>query len=309
MAKAELFISCEALRCALAGPAAPPIVIDCSWFMPGTNRSGLAEWRERRIPSAAFLDIDVFSDRGSSLPHMLPREQDFWSNIGRYGVSSWKDPVVLYDSSNFYVASARVRWMLSVFGFRDVRVLAGGLEEWRKNGFPLDLERRSEDTTTIVAPQSVEPSGVFRSEKVVDFDAMKEISQKAVQQGSPVGGHVILDARSSERFRGTQSEPRPGLRSGHIPGSISLPYTQLFPPGGGHFHNKEKLTDIFRSLGVSFEGKDAPAFITTTCGSGVTAAVVSLAVEWCDPVRACALYDGSFSEWGRFDSGAPVLPQ
>lgn len=284
-----------------------PVIIDCSWYMAGSNRSGRQEWRERRIPTSAYLDIDELCDHTVNLPHMLPKEDQFWANIGKYGVSTWRDPIVLYDSSNYYVASARVFWMLQVFGFQNVQVLMGGLEEWRKRGLPLDNERKSENDFN--RRERVESSGVFRSDKVVSLEKMKELSQSIVSSHQQGAGqrHFIIDARSSERFRGVQAEPRPGLRSGHIPGSCNVPYTLLFPPEGGHFHSKEQTKAIFEKLGVSFEGKGYPEFITTTCGSGVTAAVVSLALEWCGYAGGLAVYDGSFTEWGHPQSGAPVV--
>jgi thiosulfate/3-mercaptopyruvate sulfurtransferase len=238
---------------------------------------------------------------------MLPKEKDFWENISKYGISSWKDQIVLYDSSNYYVASARVYWMLQVFGFQNVKVLMGGFEEWRRLGFPLEVEKKSGISPDILSKR-VEQSGVYREEKVVGFQKMKEISRHACDEQSKLKKrNIILDARSSERFFGLQAEPRPGLRCGHIPGSLNIPYTLLFPSEGGHFHSQEKTKEMFENLGVSFVPESEPTFITTTCGSGVTAAVVALALEWCGYPGTVAVYDGSFTEWGDPHSGATVV--
>jgi thiosulfate/3-mercaptopyruvate sulfurtransferase len=276
----------------------PPFLFDCSWHMPATGRKGREEWIKKRIPRSLFFDIDDICDHSTSLPHMLPTVSEFWPRINQFGITNRNCPIVLYDSSSLYVASARVFWMLRVFGFEQVQILQGGLRSWEEEGLPTSTDANENGTTTLLKEES---DNVFLDHLVYTCDKMK----KAVADPHPP---PIFDARSYDRFHGLQNEPRSGLRSGHIPKTLNLPYTELFPPSGGHFLSIDELNQKFKSFGLpepnSEEARMIP--IVTTCGSGVTASVVALALNWCGYLNV-AVYDGSFSEWGQEKNGLRVI--
>ena len=248
-------------------------ILDASWFLPAEGRDGRAEYLERHIPGAAFFDIDAISDHSTDLPHMLPSPEAFAEAAGKLGLSR-DGMIVAYDSWGVR-ASARVWWTLRVMGFDNVRVLDGGLKAWSAEG------RATESGEVTPSPTVV--AAAFRPELVRDVQAVKALLASGEAQ--------LLDARGAARFRGEAPEPRAGLRGGHMPGALNTPFDSLID-SGGRMKSAHDLRAIFEASGLKL---DSP--IVTTCGSGVTASVLSLGLarlgRWDVPV-----YDGSWSEWG-----------
>ena len=250
-------------------------ILDASWHMPATGRDARAEYMDEHIPGARFFDIDEISDQRSALPHMAPPPEKFISRMRAMGVGDGHQ-VVVYDSKGVWSAP-RVWWTFRLMGKMDVAVLDGGLPKWKAEG------REIEDMPPIVRDRHIT---VQRQAHLV-----KDVSQ--VASASKLGDWQIVDARSPERFRGEVEEPRPGLRAGHIPGSLSLPFANLQNADG-----TMKDPDALRAALVA-AGVDLNRPVITSCGSGVTAAVISLALEIVGH-RNHALYDGSWSEWGMY---------
>jgi thiosulfate/3-mercaptopyruvate sulfurtransferase len=256
-------------------------VVDASFKMPGVLPLPVDDFLAAHIPGAVFFDIDAVSDRASPLPHMYPDAGQFARDVGALGISSG-DTVVVYDAGG-WVAAPRVWWMFLSFGHGDVRVLDGGLKKWRAEG------RSVESGKASPKPGRFNPV----------FDPAYVRSQ--VQLVSNLSSHreQLVDARSAGRFEGGVAEPRPGLRSGHIPGSRNLPYNELFDAATGTMKPPDELRAAFAGAGL-----DLTKPVVTTCGSGVSAAVLTLALYRLG-VRGSALYDGSWSEWGLRD-GPPI---
>lgn len=259
-------------------------VLDASWFLPAEGRDGRAEHQAQHIPGAVFFDIDAVSDPSTELPHMLPSPEAFADAAGQLGLSR-EGLIVAYDSWGVR-AAARVWWTLRVMGFDNVRVLDGGLKAW------LAEDRPTEAGDVAPAPTQVLP--VFRADLVRGIGAVKALLASGEAQ--------LLDARGAARFRGEAPEPRAGLRSGHMPGALNTPFDSLIQPGG-RMKNDPEIRAIFEASGL-----DLSRPIVTTCGSGVTASVLTLALarlgRWDVPV-----YDGSWSEWGgRADTEVATGP-
>jgi thiosulfate/3-mercaptopyruvate sulfurtransferase len=254
-------------------------VADASWYLPHMNRDPRAEYAAAHIPRAVFFDIDDLSDEKSGLPHMLAPAPKFASRMRRLGLGDG-NLIVVYDSAGVY-SSPRAWWMLRAMGHADVVVLDGGLPKWRREGRTLeDMSARP-----FARHFTARPNNALTR----DFRQMSaNLDGQAAQ---------VIDARGIPRFRAIEPEPRPGVRGGHIPGSLNVPYTELTDEGGT-LKPKEELRKVFAAHRV-----DLARPTVTTCGSGITAAIVMLALEVAG-AREVALYDGSWAEWGA--SGAPV---
>jgi thiosulfate/3-mercaptopyruvate sulfurtransferase len=249
-------------------------IVDASWYLPSMGRNARAEYEQEHIPEARFIDIDDLSDARSSLPHMLPPVEKFMSRIRALGIGDGHQ-VVVYDGAGIFSA-ARVWWMFKYFGHENVAVLDGGFPKWQ-------AEKRS---STAVPPTIRDRHMVPQ----IQTDLLRDVTQVAAC--AKLGEYTVIDARSAARFRGEAPEPREGLRAGHIPGSRNVPFDLLMQDDGTLKHAGE-LRLIFEAAGVDLT---KPAI--TTCGSGVTAAILSLALERIGVKHA--LYDGSWAEWGMY---------
>ena len=250
-------------------------VLDASWYLPDAGRDPKADYAAAHIPGARFFDIDEISDTRSELPHMAPPPEKFMSRCRAMGVGDGHQ-VVVYDSAGLFSAP-RVWWLFRLMGKTDVAVLDGGLPKWRAEGRPVeDLPPLTRERHMTAQRQA---------------HLVKDVTQ--VAQAAKLRDWQIVDARSPERFAGTAPEPRPGLRAGHVPGSCNLPYGDLLNPDGT-MKDADGLRAAFEAAGVDL-GKP----VITTCGSGVTAAILTLALARLGHDRN-ALYDGSWAEWGRF---------
>jgi len=254
-------------------------VLDGTWFMPSDGRDGRSEYLAAHIPGARFFDIDDISDHRSDLPHMAPPVEKFMSRLRAMGVGDGHQ-IVVYDAHGLFSA-ARVWWLFRLMGQDNIAVLDGGLPKWQAEG------RRIEDMPPVVRDRHMT---VRRQNQMV-----KDVTQVAA--ASKLGDYEILDARSPGRFRGDEPEPRAGLRSGHIPGSRNVFYRDLLN-ADGTMKDADGLRAVLAASGVDL---DKPAI--TTCGSGVTAAILNLALERIGKTDH-ALYDGSWTEWGAF----PTVP-
>ncbi|ARC87335.1 3-mercaptopyruvate sulfurtransferase [Rhodovulum sp. MB263] len=250
-------------------------ILDASWYLPGSGRDPRAEYQEAHIPGARFFDIDEISDQRSDLPHMVPPPEKFISRMRAMGVGDGHQ-VVVYDGAGLFSA-ARVWWTFRLMGKTDIAVLDGGLPKWRAE------ERPVEDMPPVVRDRHMT---VQRQAGLV-----KDVTQVAA--ASKLGDYEIIDARGPSRFEGTDPEPRPGLRPGHIPGSKNVPFASLLN-ADGTMKSPEALRAVFEAAGV-----DLRKPVITSCGSGVTAAILSLALEVIGH-RTHSLYDGSWSEWGMY---------
>ena len=252
-------------------------IVDGSWHLPTENRDPHQEYLAGHIPGAVFFDIDRIS-APSDLPHMVPSSEVFAESVGSFGLSENKS-IVIYDTKGLFSA-ARVWWMFRLFGFTDVKILDGGMPAWLAAGHKLEQGASVADKTTVRT--SLQNGAVVNAAQVL--------------QASQDKSAQILDARSRGRFNGSEPEPRAGLRGGHIPGSLCLPFNELLDAGS--LKSNEALREAFDQSGLTDE---LP--VITSCGSGVTAAVLTLALH-CIGRDDTSLYDGSWTEW----SANPELP-
>ncbi|HVY85282.1 MAG TPA: 3-mercaptopyruvate sulfurtransferase [Caulobacterales bacterium] len=249
-------------------------VIDATWFLPSDPRNARALYEERRIPGAVFFDIDEIADTETDLPHMLPSPEKFAARMRKLGIGDGAR-IVIYDSQGIFSA-ARVWWTFRVMGHEDVAVLDGGFPAWKASGYPVETDPPDPRTERHFTAR-------YRADLVRDMKDMRW----AVETGR----QLILDARPKDRFDGKAAEPRAGLRSGHMPGAHNIPLAQLLTPDG-FMRPSSELEQVFADNGVI--GRSP---LVCTCGSGVTAAVIALALarigRWDAPV-----YDGAWAEWG-----------
>jgi len=254
-------------------------VIDGSWYLPAQNRDAKAEYFKAHIPGSVHLDIDDISDHSSKLPHMMPSAEQFARQMGELGISD-RMRLVVYDGAGLFSAP-RVWWMLRAFGAQHVRILDGGLPKWQGEGRPTEggLARR--------------PPAVFTT----NFDAGAVADLERVRAALETGAAQVIDARSAERFSGAAPEVRPGIRSGHMSGALNAPSTSLLDQG--RLKPAGELAALLHQAGL-----DRGRPVITSCGSGVSAAIISLALDELG-TPAAALYDGSWTEWASSE-GNPI---
>ena len=261
-------------------------VVDATFFLPNEGRNAREEYEEEHIPGAVFFDIDEIADTDSPLPHMLPSPEKFASRMRKLGLGDGSR-IVVYDRLGMR-ASPRVWWTFRVFGHEAVAVLDGGLPKWKADGFATESGPQRD-------PGERHFTARMNTLAVKDKEQMlANIERQRFQ---------LLDARSRGRFSGEEPEPRPGLKGGHIPGSLNLPFTDVIDSASGVLLPNHLLTERFERAGI-----DLAKPVVTTCGSGVTAAVLALALHEIGH-KDVALYDGSWSEWGDPGADVPIEPK
>jgi thiosulfate/3-mercaptopyruvate sulfurtransferase len=254
-------------------------VVDASWYLPAQNRDGEKEYLAAHIPGAVHFDIEEISDRTSPLPHMMPSPEQFAHQVGKLGISE-DMTIVVYDGAGLF-AAPRVWWMLRVFGAKDARILDGGFPKWKAEGRP------TESGHAKPRDAAFKPS----------FDAKAVADMQRVRRALDDGAAQVVDARSPERFTGAAPEIRPGIASGHMPGALNAPSSTLID--NGRLKAPADLKTLLKGAGLNLEKP-----VITSCGSGVSAAIVSLALdELGHPAEA--LYDGSWTQWAS-TPGYPV---
>ena len=271
-ARPEALVGTDWLAAHLADPHVR--VVDSSFKLPGITPTAREDYDRAHIPGAVFFDIDDICEPGTSLPHMIPSPGLFAQKVGALGIGG-ADRVVVYDSAGLSSAG-RAWWMLRVFGHHDVALLDGGLPKWRAEGYPLD------------AAPPTHPPRRFTAR----FDLALVRDKRALIENLATRREQIVDARAAGRFDGTVPEPRPGMRSGHIPGSRNVPYELVTDPRTRQLKSADDLRELFADAGVAL---DRP--IAASCGSGVTACALAFALHLIGHPGA-AVYDGSWSEWG-----------
>jgi thiosulfate/3-mercaptopyruvate sulfurtransferase len=249
-------------------------VIDGSWYLPDSGRNPAAEYAAAHIPGAVFFDLDASSETTTTLPHMLPSAAAFAARMGSLGLND-ADDLVVYDGSGSNLSAARVWWTFRIFGHDRVAVLDGGMGKWRREGRPL------EQGVVTLPPGHF--TAVLNRAAVRDLPAMTGNIQQKLEQ--------VVDARPAGRFAGSEPEPRPGIRGGHIPGSKNLPYTELVRADGTILPS-DQLRRRFEAAAL-----DLSQPIVATCGSGTSACALILGLELLGH-RNTALYDGAWTEWG-----------
>lgn len=272
----KLFVSTAWLADRLGDPGLQ--VVDASWYLPTQGRDGRKEYEAGHVPGAVYFDLDAVSDHTNGLPHMLLDAEAFGREAGQLGLSS-DTTLVVYDGMGLFSAP-RVWWTLRLFGAREVLILEGGLPQWKAEGRPLETGPSTAAPARFAARQA--------AGKVADLaDIRRVLSDGSVQ---------VVDARPAARFTGEAPEPRPGLESGHMPGSLNVPFAAIV--ADGRLKDADELRHAFDQAGV-----DLARPVVTSCGSGVSAAILVLALESLGKTDA-ALYDGSWTEY----ASQPDLP-
>ncbi len=247
-------------------------IVDAAWYLPAQNRNGAEEYAAGHIPGAVFFDQDVIADHTTGLPHSIPSPEFFAAEVGKLGISD-TDTIVVYDGPGIFTAP-RAWWLFRLMGAEKVYVLDGGLDGWKREGRPLQTDLPEP------APAKFVPN--FDASKVTTFEAMKDIVASGSKQ--------IADARGAGRFTAEEPEPRAGMRGGHMPGAKNLPMGVFSE--GGRFKSLSEIKETIEKAGI-----DLSKPVVTSCGSGVTAAVITLALTSLGHTDN-TLYDGSWSEWG-----------
>jgi thiosulfate/3-mercaptopyruvate sulfurtransferase len=271
MTQTDPVVSCAWLAERLEAPDTR--VVDATWFMPNDPRNAKTLYAERRIPGAVFFDIDDIADHDTDLPHMLPRPEVFASRVRKLGIGDGSR-VVVYDNQGIFTGP-RVWWMFRVMGHDDVFILDGGFPAWERGGFPIE-------DGPPQTPRERHFTARMRTDLVRDIEDVR----KRINAGAP-----ILDARPAPRFRAEAPEPRAGLRGGHMPGALNVPFATLINENG-ELRPSAELEAVFKAANV-----DTNQSAVCSCGSGVTAAVIALALARLGKWDA-AVYDGSWTEWG-----------
>ena len=276
-AKPDALVTTQWLQDHLSAPDVR--VVDASWFPPGNGRNGRQEYNEQHIPGAVYFDIDEVAATGDNVPpHMLPPPEKFASRLRKMGLGNG-NRIVVYDSSGFTNAAARVWWMLQVFGHRDVALLDGGFPKWLAEGRPV------EDLPPVPRDRHFLPR--VNTMLVRSFDQVKHNIAAAKE--------LVVDARTAERFQGKAPEPWPVKHSGHIPGSVNLPFGELINPETRTILPPDQLSSRIAKAGITPDRS-----VVLSCGSGVTACVVAFALHLMGHSQY-AVYDGSWAEWGNRD--------
>lgn len=250
-------------------------IVDGSWHLPPTGRNGAKEYAEAHLPGAMFFDLDAISDPDSSLPHTLPKPDFFAAKVGALGISEG-DTIIVYDQLGLFTAP-RIAWMFRIYGAKDVRILEGGLPGWHAENRPVTTEVPVVTVASFKATH--DPASVADIGHVI-----ARLGDRAAQ---------VVDARGAARFRGEAPEPRPGLRSGHMPGSLNLPFDAI--SANGALKDAAEIRAAMEKAGI-----DPAKPVVTSCGSGVSACIIAMAMAKAG-TEVQAIYDGSWAEWGGRD--------
>lgn len=317
-----------AARAGMSSPSAPPAettvvsaawlkenidrvkLLDCSWYLPAMNRDARAEHAASRLPGARYFDVDRVSDPSSPLPHMLPSEAQFAAACDALGIRN-DDQIVVYDGAGLFSA-ARGWWMFRVFGHRAVALLDGGAPAWLAAGgniedTPVDIQAVDAASAASAAAASSSSSSPSSSSSYRASLNPSLVRSKADVLSRCVESNAerLVDARPAPRWRGKAPEPRAGIRSGRAPGSKCVPFFDVLDDDK-RFKSPREIAAAFEAAGVDLADRSTP--VVASCGTGVTACVLSLGAAVADPSRPDGLpvYDGSWTEWGAEDSGCPV---
>ena len=253
------------------------VFLDATFHLPNSGRNALEEYNNQHIPNARFFDIDQISDKKSNLPHMLPDEVFFSKMVGSLGVNN-DDTVVVYDNSIFF-SSARAWWMFKTFGHKNIKIIDGGLKAWLDCDGPFSNEKS----------QTKEVSYIANKRNLSSYDTLENILSDLKSDKNK----IVIDARGEDRFLAKVKEPRPGIKSGHIPSSLNIPISSIIDKNSNCLKSIDEIREIFTTLGLTNKNSE----LVMTCGSGVTACGLAIAANSLGFTNV-KVYDGSWSEWG-----------